>query len=593
MLILCFPYVLSAQEFTSGGITYNVLSVEEHTVEVTANSNGIYRGNINIPSSVVYEGNTYDVVALGEWAFYRASLSGVTIPSSVTRIKEACFRNASGLTTIDIPASVTVVGMWAFAATGLNDINVDDGNADYISIDGILFSKDTSTLVECPRGKSGAITLPQATRLISPCAFFECNLVTGVTLPDGLVCIDFWAFMEASSLNDIVIPSSVSCIGENLFGGCTALTDLAIADGNTHYYMDGYAIYSAAGDTLVSYHKSADSVFLPNTLRVVSGFGYNSDVKYIHVPDGVTTIAANAFSYSSLKSIDLPSHLDRMDAYAFDYCTSLTKVTMPSTLDTMGSACFELCTSLSSITIPNGLRTVPREAFMYCTSLIYITWGDDVETIDSYAFGNCRMTRLQFPASLKVIRYEAFWNGRQLKKVTFSAPIDTIEFAAFNEHSIKTLQLKNTVPPATTGEEDYYGCLYGTTVDTIVIPCGTLDAYLADSYWGQFAEKYIEDDNCDGIDNTQTLTQSSNQAITIYPNPTAGVLNIAADGADITAVELYNTMGKTVKNFNSTNTNPQSSNQAIALDLTGLPSGIYYLTITTTQGLTTRKIVKQ
>ena len=592
-IILCFPYALSAQIFTSGGISYNVLSPEEHTVEVVAQSNAVYHGNINIPSSVVYEDSTYDVVALGEWAFYGASLSGVSIPPSVTQIKESCFRDASGLATINIPASVTNVETWAFAATGLNAINVDEDNADYISINGILFSKDTSTLVECPRGKSGVITLPQATRIISPCAFFECRSITGVSLPEGLVCIDFWAFMEATRLNNIVIPSSVSCIGVNLFGGCSSLTNITIADGNTHYYMDGYAIYSTAGDTLISYHKSADSVFLPNTLRVVSGFGFNTDVKYIHVPEGVTTIAANAFTSSSLKSIDLPSHLDRIEAYAFDYCTSMTNVTMPSTLDTMGRACFELCSSLSSITIPNGLRTVSREAFIYCTSLIDITWGNDIETIDSYAFGNCRMASLQFPASLKVIRYEAFWKGRKLKKVAFSEPIDTIEFGAFNEHSIKTLQLKNTVPPTTTGEDDYYGCLYGTTVDTIVIPCGSLEAYLSDDYWSQFADKYVEDDNCDGIIG---VTDSRHAAVGVYPNPTTDVVYIQLNSDAFTQPEnhqspititLYNAKGQPLKIQNS-EFKPQNS-----LDISDVPSGIYYLTITTTHETVTRKIVKQ
>ena len=568
----------SEQYFVSGGLSYKVLSADDHTVEVAGGEScDAYRGNLNIPATVTNNGETYDVVALGEMAFYGASLSGLTIPSSVVQIKESCFRDASGLTTINISASVTSIETWALAAAGLKTINVDENNPNYTSIDGILFSKDTLTLEECPRGKSGTITLPQNTRHIAPCAFCDCKSITGVTLPDGLSSIDLWAFVRASHLNNIVIPSTVTYLGDALFGGCSALNNLTIADGNTRYYMDGMAIYSAGGDSLVSCHKSADTVILPNTLRYVSGFMFNSNVKYVYVPDGVTTIGGNAFSNSSLVSIVLPSHLERMEGYAFDYCTSLAAVSMPLTLDTMGRACFELCTNLSSIAIPNGLRTVPREAFMYCTALSHITWGDDIEIIDSYAFGNCAMNSLQLPPSLKIGRYEAFWKGRKLKRVEFSAPLDTIEWGAFEEHSIRTLLLKNTLPPATTSEGDYDGCLYGTTVDTIVIPCGTLDTYLADSYWGQFADFYYED--CSGI---EEAIGSRQPAVSVYPNPTHGMVYIDGGAGAIRSAEVYNVRGEKVS----------VRVTAEGVDMSALPAGVYYMILTTERGVCRHKVVR-
>lgn len=536
---LYLPADASAQYFMSGGLGYNVLSAEEHTVEVTVNEScTAYHGNISIPATVEHNGVTYDVVALGEQAFYGANLSGISIPPSVKEIKQSCFREVRGLATINVPASVTDIEMWAFAANGLNAINVDEANPSYVSIGGILFSKDTATLVECPLGKSGTITLPQCTRHIAPCAFFGCASVTGVTLPEDLSSIGYWSFMNASRLNNVVIPSSVSYLGDNLFAGCSALNNLTIAEENSHYYMDGKAIYSAAGDTLVSCHKSADSVFLPNTLRVVAGFGFNTNIKYVHVPDGVTTIVDNAFAYSSLKSIDLPSHLDRMEAYAFDYCTSLVRVGMPATLDTMGRGCFELCTRLTSIDIPNSLRTIPREAFMYCTALAHINWGNDVETIDSYAFGNCAMTELQLPPSLRIVRYEALWKGRKLNSVIFSAPVDTLEYGVFDEHPVGMLRLRNVQPPVST--DDGYGVggsLYGTTVDSIIVPCGSLDAYLADVYWGQFADRYVEDCNM-GINGTPAA----------MPAVYAQNGRIIVEDADGETVHIFDITGRSVRN---------------------------------------------
>lgn len=536
---LTFTAVASAQNFMSGGIGYHVLSSEDHTVEVTGKQNCTpYSGNINIPSTVTYDGTTYDVIALGEETFYQATLSGITIPSSVTQIKYGCFLFANCPSTINVPASVTDIETLAFAAFNLNAINVDENNPNFMSMDKMLFSKDTTTLVECLMTKSGVVTLPQRTRHLAANAFAYCQNITGVTLPEGLESIGYWAFVDNQHLNNVVIPSSVTHIAPGPFVNCPALVNLSIAEGNTHYYMDGMMIYSAGSDSLVSCHKSADSVFLPNTLRYVNGFGGNSNVKYVHVPDGVTTIGNEAFNGSSLRSIDLPSHLHFIDEYAFYYCQSLTRVGMPTILDTMGEGCFHSCNHLTSIEIPNGLRTIPEAAFFMCNSLSNITWGNAVEVIDTCAFGDCSFTELTLPPTLRVVRMTAFigdYRGR-LKRLTFSAPIDTIEVDAFYRQPLQMLRLKNTVPPATT-EDGYgiYGCMDGTDADSIVVPCGSLNAWLADSYWGQFADQFVEDCN-------QGISDPDKENINIY---TLGG-RIVVEGADGEVVVVYDMEGRQV-----------------------------------------------
>ena len=538
LMAACLPAVASAQNFMSGGIGYHVLSSEDHTVEVTGKESCTpYSGNINIPATVTYNGETYAVVALGEEAFSQASLSGIIIPSSVTQIKRGCFLFATGPSSITIPASVAVIEPMAFATNNLNAINVDENNPNFMSMDKMLFSKDTTTLVECLKTKSGAVTLPQRTRHLAANAFAYCQNITGVTLPEGLESIGYWAFVDNQHLNNVVIPSSVTHIAPGPFVNCPALVNLSIAEGNTHYYMDGMMIYSAGSDSLVSCHKSADSVFLPNTLRYVNGFGGNSNVKYVHVPDGVTTIGNEAFNGSSLRSIDLPSHLHFIDEYAFYYCQSLTRVGMPTILDTMGEGCFHSCNHLTSIEIPNGLRTIPEAAFFMCNSLSDITWGDAVEVIDTCAFGDCSFTELTLPPTLKTIRMTAFigdYRGR-LKRLTFSAPVDTIEVDAFYSQPLRMLRLKNTVPPATT--DDGYGTLDGTDADSIVVPCGSLNAWLADSYWGQFADKYVEDCNM-GIDDPDM------ENINIYTLDG----RIIVEGAEGETVRIFDITGRSVRN---------------------------------------------
>lgn len=572
------------QYFETGGLGYIILSPTEHTVEVSSLwDGGFYRGNITIPASVVYDGTTYDVVALREMAFYGANLSGITIPSSITHIKEGCFLFATCPATINIPASVTEIEKLAFAAYNLATINVDENNPNYRTIDGMLFSKDTLKIVECPMAKSGVVALPQNTRHIADFAFAYCRNITGITLPDGLSSIGYMAFICNSQLNNIIIPSSVINISTNPFANCPALTNLSLSEGNTHYYMDGMMIYSMGGDSLLSAHKSADSVYLPNTLRFVSGFAGNNNIRYVHIPDGVTTIGDETFNGSTLVSIDLPNHLDLMGEGAFAYCNSLTRVAMPSSLDTMRKECFFSCENLTSIDIPNGLRAIPPNAFNSCTSLSHITWGDAVETIGEAAFGDCAFTDLIFPSTLRSIGLAAFpsYNGMaDMGRVVFTAPIDTIEPEAFTQRQIGLLRFENTTPPVTVTMPEYgedLGCLYYATVDTIVIPCGTLDAYLADSYWGQFSDFYYED--CSGIEDVSSTRQST---VSVYPNPTQGMVYINSEAGTIKSAEVYNVRGEKVS----------VQLTAAGIDMSRLSAGVYYLILTTENGTYRHKVVR-
>ncbi len=574
--MFCLSLTAYSQNFEVGGISYNILSTIDHTVEVASKSCNYYQGNINIPATVEYDGATYDVVALGEYAFYGGSLSSVSIPLSVTHIKYGCFLFATLPASISVPASVTRIDELAFAAYRTPSIVVDENNPCYRTIDGILFSKDTSTLVECPMGKSGLVSLPSNTKHVAPSAFAYCQALTGVSLPDGLSSIGYSAFIFADRLNNVVIPSSVSHLGTNLFGGCSALSNLQVAIDNSHYYMDEMMIFSMGGDTLVSCHKSDDSVFLPLSLRVVGGFGGNKNIKYVHLPDGVETLSESAFNGSSLVSIDMPDNMESIEPNAFNYCKSLTHVAMPRTLVHLGYSAFEECNHLDSITIPDGIRLIPNSAFYFCTSLKNIEWGNTVETIDTFAFGGCGFTDIQFPSSLHSIRYYAFCdydNGIHLNKVVFSAPVDTIEDAAFMSHTIGTLRLKNTQVPASTDG----GSLYGANIDTIVIPCGSLSAYLADDYWRQFADKYLEDCNI--------IESPADSPVVVYPNPAIDRLTVETlPGCH--RIDLVNALGQTVLSQPATGGTAE-------LDLRGLARGTYFLLLHTPHTVLTTKVVLQ
>lgn len=81
-------------------------------------------------------------------------LAAIRIPSSITQIKRECFISAKRLASIDIPASVTNIEFLALGGLDLTTINVDENNPNYRSIDGMLFTKDSSLMIQCPQKKT-------------------------------------------------------------------------------------------------------------------------------------------------------------------------------------------------------------------------------------------------------------------------------------------------------------------------------------------------------------------------------------------------------------------------------------------------------
>ena len=116
----------SAYNFMVDGLAYNYLngpSGSEVQVTYTSNYDNYahnYSGltTANIPASVTYSGKTYSVTSIGDYAFRDCSgLTSVTIPNSVTSIGSWAFYNCSGLTSVTIPNSITSIGLCAFDGT--------------------------------------------------------------------------------------------------------------------------------------------------------------------------------------------------------------------------------------------------------------------------------------------------------------------------------------------------------------------------------------------------------------------------------------------------------------------------------------------
>jgi hypothetical protein len=178
--------------------------------------------SISIPNSVT---------TIGSYAFSNCSkLTSISIPDSVTTIGTGAFYYCSSLTSINIPAGLTSLGASVFAScSSLAAITVDGNNGVYTAIDGVLFSKDFTALVQYPAGKAGAAyDIPDSVSSIGISAFYNCSKLTSVTIPDSVTTIGNYAFYGCSSLTGITIPDSVTTIGTGAFSGCNELIFIII-----------------------------------------------------------------------------------------------------------------------------------------------------------------------------------------------------------------------------------------------------------------------------------------------------------------------------------------------------------------------------
>lgn len=172
---------------------------------------------------------TGDVTEIIMNAFASCSnLTRVTITATgITGIGGAAFRNTESLTTIEIPASVTTIGVFAFSGSGINTFTVAKDNKSFKAVDDgkALLTNEDKTLFAFAPSATGSYTIPSWVETIGPYSFYS-TAITSLEIPSTVTTIEESAF-ESSALTSFVIPESVTTIGDAAFMR-SALTSIVI-----------------------------------------------------------------------------------------------------------------------------------------------------------------------------------------------------------------------------------------------------------------------------------------------------------------------------------------------------------------------------
>lgn len=280
---------------------------------------------------------------------------------TVTKIMGGGFFADEALVAIYVSESVLEITTdgWS-AASNFASISISPNNTVYASLDGVLYSKDLTTLIKYPVAKVGAT--------------FD--------IPAGVTTIGFGAFANATNLTSINIPASVQTIETSAFQSCSALTRITIPDGVT----------TISGGVFANC-RSLSSINLPESITSIeeNAFGYCESLTSFTVPSGVTSIPKDAFSNcKSLADIKLHDKITTIGPKAFYYCSSLKQITIPASVTRIYERAFSSCTSLESVVIPDGINTVYVGTFQLCSSLSSITIPESVTKIEDSAFYECR-----------------------------------------------------------------------------------------------------------------------------------------------------------------------------------------------------------
>ena len=284
---------------------------------------------------------------------------GTVIPNTVVTIGSRAFDDIATLTSISIPSSVKTIQWEAFRkCTGLQSV-IFDSNSQL--------------------------------QTIESSAFMECSSLYSITLPNSLITLSSNTFTSCTSLTSVYIPTSVQTIQSPVFNYCPALTSITIP------YIGDVRKNSADSKTVLGYlfDNDTSASFDSNLYVKIRQYYSNSTSIEYTFPKSLrsVTILENVILYgafygcSMLTQVNLANSTTTIPIRAFYECSNITDMTWPTSLSYIEEEAFFKC-NFTTITLPQTLLHIKRYAFGGNLNLRYLEIpfvGENGSTVASIA----------------------------------------------------------------------------------------------------------------------------------------------------------------------------------------------------------------
>ena len=355
------------------------------------------------------------LVEIGYSAFADcSSLEAVGFPAGLETILDYAFSLCSSIDNVVLPKSMKYVDQHSFyKCHSLESITVEEDCEEYVSHEGVLYTKDWSRLICCPAGKQGNYTIHEWTQVLSDNAF------------------------TSSALTTVTIPASVHTMGYTPFIGTMEMTAINVSGDNATYASYNGALYNKRLTKLISYPlgKSGEAVLADSLVTINDYAFYEAELSSVTIPDSVKEIGEYSFyNAGNLEMVNFGSGLERINTYAFACCIDLEEIAFPNSLKVIEDYAFEDCNGLAAITMSAGIEEVGDSAFHYTAY-----FDDDANWENGVLYiGNLLLSasyELEGACTIKdgttCIQCKAF-NGRDILSVTIPDSVLYIGDGAFS-----------------------------------------------------------------------------------------------------------------------------------------------------------------
>ncbi len=357
-------------------------------------------------------------------------LTSVTLPEGLKAISDTSqygngpFAHCKALKTIELPDSVELLGLGAFAQSGLTEI-----------------------------------TLPKSLKTIWDGAFVSCKDLTTINWNDSLETVNSNAFQKCIGLTEVEIPAGIANFNPAAFRQCPSTCTIKVSElslytalinfkknGPNQYDTAYEVVYTGSmqdvkfGDDKFTYIViDADKKYV-QILGIKESVTFDADltipekVTYMNNEYTVTEIGGGVFNgHSELTKITLPDTLQKIGDGAFANCTGLMDLTLPAAVEIIGNSAFYKCTNLQNVVFPNNLTEIGSTAFFSCAIKNIDLSVTRLNKIDERAFYSCKdLESVKLPDCLTTLNGNAFLECAKLESINLPKDLTTMGKDVFN-----------------------------------------------------------------------------------------------------------------------------------------------------------------